>query len=297
MKVSGFTYIRNGFTYGYPFIKSIESILPICDEFVIAVGDSNDGTREAIVQLNSPKIKIIDTVWDDELREGGKIFAQQANIAFDAITGDWGFHIQADEVVHEKDLDTIYQAMKANLENKTVQGFLFHFLNFYGSYDYIGTTRRWHRKEIRIVRNDKNIRSYRDSQGFRIYPTLEDYHKGHKGIKLKAKQLDCSIFHYSYVRNPKHMSKKNKRFHSYWHNDQWVEAHVDESDFMYTEMDLLEPFKGTHPAVMKEVIAGMDWKFDPKQINGRMSAKEKFLYHVEKLTGWRIGEYKNYKKI
>ena len=107
MTISGFSYVRNGFEYGYPFLEAIQSILPICDEFVVAVGDSTDKTREAIEKLNSPKIKIIDTIWDMNLREGGKIFAQQANIALDNTTGDWAFHIQADEVIHEKDLPVI----------------------------------------------------------------------------------------------------------------------------------------------------------------------------------------------
>jgi len=114
MKISGFSYVRNGFEYGYPFIEAIQSVLPVCDEFVIAVGDSTDGTREAIAKLDPQKIKIIDTKWDMQLREGGKVFAQQANIALDNITGDWAFHIQADEVIHENDLQKIIAAIKEN---------------------------------------------------------------------------------------------------------------------------------------------------------------------------------------
>lgn len=299
MKVSGFSYIRNGFTYGYPFLQSIQSILPICDEFIMAVGNSTDGTREAIVNLQSPKIKIIDTVWDENLREGGKIFAQQANIALDGISGDWGFHIQADEVIHEKDLDTLHTAMKTYKDNPEVEGFLLQFLNFFGSYQYIGNTRRWHRKEIRIIRNNSklNVRSFRDSQGFRKYPSMEAYTAGHKGIKLHVKELEVPVYHYSYVRPPQLMQQKAKYFHSFWHDDNWVEANVKAKEFDYYQVDDLKKFAGTHPSLMREIVAAQNWEFDINKIRRSFTPRERFLFLVEKYTGVRIGEYKNYKRI
>ena len=171
MRVSGFTYMRNSFKYGYPVIESIKSILPVCDEFIAVIGKSDDGTREAIEAIGSDKIRIIDTEWDDQLTKGGKVFAQQANIGLRAATGDWAFHIQSDEVFHEDELPEIQQAMLENLDNQQVEGFLFNFLHFIGDYKHIGTTRKWHRREIRIVRNNPNVYSYKDSQGFRAYPS------------------------------------------------------------------------------------------------------------------------------
>lgn len=297
MKISGFSYIRNGFTYDYPFLKSIQSILPICDEFVIAVGNSTDGTREAIEALGSPKIKIIDTVWDDNLREGGRIFAQQANIALDQITGDWGFHIQADEIIHEQDLDKIYSAMQQEEKNAKVEGFLFDFLNFFGSYDYVGYTRRFHRREIRIIRKDLAVRSYRDSQGFRRYPSLQAYQEGHRGIKLRVKAIGAPVYHYSYVRPPQDMMKKTKYFHSFWHPNEWIEQHVPEQTFNYYQIDDLKRFTGSHPALMQDIIANHTHSFDASKIVHNFTPKERFLYMVEKYTSWRIGEYKNYKLL
>jgi glycosyltransferase involved in cell wall biosynthesis len=298
MKISGFSYIRNGFTYGYPFLESIRSILPICDEFVIAVGASSDGTREAIVALNSDKIRIIDTVWDEQLREGGKIFAQQANIALDAITGDWGFHIQADEVVHEDDLETIRKAVLRYDNDPRVEGLLLKFLNFYGSFDYIGVTRKWHRREVRLIRNKPEIRSYRDSQGFRKYPGREAWEQGHPGTSLRVKLLDAHIYHYSYARNPKLMKKKADYFHSFWHDDQWLEKNLEKQpEFDYSEVDGLVPFSGSHPAIMKPCIAQQDWSFTYEPGRAKSTLKLKVLNWIEKKTGWRIGEYRNYRII
>ncbi len=295
MLISGFSYIRNGFTFGYPFLQSIRSILPICDEFIMAVGDSTDGTREAIEKLDSEKIKIIDTIWDENLREGGQIFAQQANVALDNISGDWGFHIQADEIIHEDDLGTIKDTIVSCDKDERVEGLLFKFLNFCGSYDYIGSSRSWHRYEIRIIRNKGAVRSYRDSQGFRKYTSLEAFNAGEKGEKLKVKKVDASVYHYNYVRNPKLMKKKSDYFHRFWHDDNWLEDKIDkEVDFGFEFDGELEKFNGTHPKLMYDIIKQQDWQFIYDKSKIRQSLRERILNSIEKRTGWRIGEYKNY---
>ena len=136
MKVSGFTFVRNGVKFDYPFIEAIQSILPICDELIVAVGNSEDDTRKKIEAINSPKIKIIDTIWDDSLREGGHVLAVETNKALDAISADadWCFYIQADEVFHENDLTKIEEAMLQNLDNKAIEGLVFKHLNFFAIY-------------------------------------------------------------------------------------------------------------------------------------------------------------------
>lgn len=299
MKVSGFSYIRNGFTYQYPFLESIQSILPICDEFVVAVGNSTDGTSEAIAALNDPKIKIIDTIWDEQMRVGGTIFAQQANTALDACTGDWSFHIQADEIVHENDLPTIRAAITDAHADKRVEGLLFDFLNFYGSYNYLNGTRYQHKKEIRIVRNGLNVRSYRDSQGFRKYPPQSTQKPGFNGDKLYVRHIGVPIYHYSYVRSPKEMSQKSRHFSSFYLTDAQLEEHFkghqEEADYYAIERVL--PFTGTHPAVMAEWVKNGNYDFDSSRISGTMTLKKRVAYWLDNLVGRRIGEYRNYKLL
>lgn len=294
MKISGFSYIRNGFEYGYPFLEAIQSILPICSEFVIAIGASSDGTREAIAKLNLKKIKIIDTHWDMNLREGGKVFAQQANIALDNITGDWAFHIQADEVIHEKDLSEIVSAIEQYDREKQVEGFILPFLHFWGTYDYLRTSRRVHKFEVRIFRNNKLVRSYADSQGFRYYTTNKAYEQGEKGEKLKVKKIDAPVYHYNGVR-PNKMQKKKMNAFDFLHNASLGQE--DDDDFDYQHVDRVEKFKGSHPAVMRERIKSQDWEFvfDPKKAVWK--TKDKIIQPIEDLIGFKIGEYKNYKLL
>lgn len=294
-KISGFSYIRNGFDFDYPFIEAIQSILPICDEFIMAVGDSTDETREAIEALASDKIQIVDTIWEESLRTGGQLFAQQANIALDQITGDWGFHIQADEAIHEKDLDQLRREIELAHSDPEVDGLLFPFLNFYGSYDYYGITRRWHRCEVRAVRNQDCVRSYRDSQGFRLYTSRETWEKGEPGRKLRVKKISAPVYHYNYVRNPQSMKKKGDYFHRFWHDDNWLDKNLapEELDAIPT-IDYLKRFEGTHPGVMQDRVGACDWEFFYRPEKIKPSLRDRFLFWVEQKTGWRIGEYRNY---
>ncbi|UEG53154.1 glycosyltransferase family 2 protein [Mucilaginibacter daejeonensis] len=291
MKVAGFTFIRNAVRNDYPVVEAITSILPLCDEFVIALGSSDDGTEELVRGIDSAKIRIIDTVWDESLREGGRVFAQETDKAFAALSPDvdWAFYIQGDEVVHEKYLPVIQQAMHDNLQDKKVEGLLFKYLHFYGSYSYIAHSRRWYRREIRIVRNNQNIHSYRDAQGFRW-----------NDRKINVKLIDAYIYHYGWVKAPKGLESKLRNFNQFYHDDAWLNENLPQTfEFDFKNADRLLPFEGTHPAVMQRRIKAQNWNLnvDQKAIARQMPLRRRILQKIEDWTGWRVSEYRNYKII
>lgn len=290
MKVTGFSIIRNAVKYDYPIVEAIKSILPICDEFVIGIGQSEDDTIQLIESINSPKIKTIHTVWDDSLRTGGLVLSDETNKAFKAISddSDWCFYIQGDEVIHEKYHDTIRAGMQQHLHNKRVDGLLFKYLHFYGSYDYVGSSTRWYPHEIRIIRNDKSIYSYKDAQGFR---------KG-DDQKLNVKLLDAYVYHYGWVKDPRAMQRKQENFHKMWHDDEWLESNVIKAEAFdyFGDIDELAKFKGTHPAVMQERINRINWQFDYDISYNKRSLKTKFKTFAEDVLGISMS-YKNYKLI
>ncbi len=290
MKVAGFTIIRNAIKYDYPVVEAINSILPICDEFIVAVGNSEDETLQLIKSINSPKIKIIETVWDDSLRQGGQVLAIETNKAFDAISKDvdWCFYIQSDECVHEKHLATIKESMLKYKDDKHVEGLLFNYVHFYGTYNYVGNSRRWYRKEIRIIKNDKSIRSYKDAQGFRKTDNS----------KLNVKPISAEIYHYGWVKPPKAQQAKQENFHKMWHDDEWMKKNIAQvEEFDYSQIDSLEEFKDTHPQVFQARLKAANWKFNFDKSQIKLSTKDKFLLFIEKTTGWKVGEYKNYKVV
>lgn len=288
MKVSGFTFIKNAVQFDYPVVEAIRSILPLVDEMIVAVGDSADATRELINAIGSEKIRIIDTVWDPTLREGGAVLADETNKALRAITGnpDWCFYIQGDEVLPEQYHETVRAGMLRWKDNREVDGLLFKYKHFYGSFDYVASSSRWYRNEIRIIRHDPSIYSYRDAQGFRK--------EGDK--KLCVKALDAFIYHYGWVRPPQTMMDKTRNFGNYWGGDRVTEEflQVHSGNFDYSQIDALERFAGTHPQVMLERIQRMNWHFDYDLSYNNLTIKDHFKNTMEKWTGIRPFDYKNY---
>jgi hypothetical protein len=291
MKVSGFTFIRNAVINDYPVVEAITSILPLCDEFIVVHGNSNDGTLDLIKNIKSDKIKIIKSVWDESLREGGEVFASETDKAYQNISKDcdWAFYIQGDEMIHEKYHGTILKEMRSHLEDKEIEGLLLKYIHFYASYDYIAKSRRWYRKEIRILKNLKGIHSYRDAQGFR----LDDR-------KLKVKEIDAYVYHYGWVKPPNGLKNKVRNFNKFYHDDNWIEEnHPATTEFDFGNADELIPFKDSHPLVMHQRIKQTNWKFDkdPSLLRKRMPFRRKLLKWIEDLTGYRLFEYKNYNKV
>jgi hypothetical protein len=289
MKVSGFTFIRNAITYDYPILEAILSIEPICDEIVVAVGNSDDQTRALIASLNSAKIKIIDTVWDDSLRENGAVLAVETNKAFHAISADsdWCFYIQGDEVLEEGSESLILNAMKHHLNDTKVDGFLFNYRHFYGSYDYVGASNSWYKNEIRIIRNNQKIYSHKDAQGFRK----------NTNEKLNVISIPAHIHHYGWVKDPRSMQRKQENFNKLWHDDEWVEQNIEKvAEFAYEKhITQLKKFQGQHPSVMKKRIESINWKFTMDISMEKRTSKDR-LKDVLKFFGFNPN-YKNYIKV
>lgn len=292
MKVSGFSFVRNGEVLGYPFVESLHSLLPLCDEVIVAVGNSDDNTLKSVSSISN-KIRIIETVWDDNKRSDGSILAEQTNIALSHCIGDWCIYLQGDEVFHEDDYDIIHNEMVQAQDNHSIDALLFRWYHFFGSYDYVGVGRQWYRREIRAFKNTGHVFSWRDAQGFRTKDSTGTIKK------LNARQTEARVFHYGWVRHPRIQQKKQHAFQRLYHNDDWIRNNIpDKDEFDYSCYEVA-PYSGTHPSVMQRRI-GDDrvWTqhFDPSKTKKRpilVSITDAF----EKLSGYRIGEYKNFIEV
>ncbi len=290
------------------------SALSLVDEFVVAVGKGypDDETRKEIESIGSPKIRIIDTEWDLDRYPGGTEYAHQTDIAREQCSGDWLFYLQSDEVLHEKYINRIKNACYENSNNKNVEGFLFSFLHFWGDYSHYHRSHAWYPDEIRIIRNDPEIHSWKDAQSFRRIFNFDgsDYTKKENTRKLNVKKLDVAIYHYGWVRPPDLMQDKRKEFAKAYRGTEASEREHknDKLYFDYGPLSKLEIFGDSHPAVMKVWIAKFNWK-DLLQYSGRTDKNrrrykhEKFKYRLitfleqKILGGRRIGGFKNYKII
>lgn len=279
MSISGFTMVRNATKYYFPIKESILSILPIVDEFIVALGDcdSDDKTREEIESINSDKIKIIDRVWSERDFIDGKVFANETTFAMSQCNGDWCFYLQADEVIHEKEHPMILAACADNLINKNIDGFLFNYHHFFGDYEHYLPVHGWYKDEIRIIRNNAEIYSYKDAQSFR--KKVDE--------KLNVLEVNATVYHYGWVRPPHLMQSKKKEQDSIHHGrDKINEEYKSRPDtFNYGAMDKIPVFNSSHPKVMKDFRAKINWinqlNYSKKSVLNRDKMKhEKFKYQL-----------------
>jgi coenzyme F420-reducing hydrogenase delta subunit len=294
MKIAGFTIIRNALFNDYPIVEAIRSILPVVDEMVVLVGKSEDDTLGLIHSINDPKIKIFESEWDLSLRNGGRVLAVETDKAMTHISpdADWAFYIQGDEALHEKYVPVVRESCEKYLTDLSVEGLLFNYLHFYGTYDYVGDSRKWYRREIRIIRHkhqpsDVKISAFRDAQGFR---------KGKK--KLLVKHSGATIYHYGWVKNPSQMKKKMKNVSRFWKEEgDWQQYLKTEDIFDYSDFDSLTHFQESHPAVLSDRIRRQDWHIDFDLSKKKFKIKDWLLYWFEKTTGKRLFEFRNYKLL
>src|SRR5438094_8943770 len=193
--LSGFTIVRNAVTLDYPIIPAVRSLLDVCDEVVVNVGRSDDGTRELVAALGDPRVRILDTVWD--FSRGSTALAVETDRAMAACRGAWGLYVQADEVLDERGAEILKQRVGEWDRDARVEGLLVDYLHFYGDFDTLATDRHWYRREVRCVRLGRDVRSYQDAQGFRVGPEER---------RVRARATAARMFHYGWARPPAALS-------------------------------------------------------------------------------------------
>jgi hypothetical protein len=290
MKITGVTIIKNAVLNDYPVVEAITSVLPVVDEMIVSIDRGEDETDALIKAIDSDKIKIIYSEWDMNLRKGGVVLAVETNKALEHVSHDtdWIFYIQGDEVIHEKYHSAILQAATNYLPNLKIEGLLFNYLHFYGTYNYVGDSRKWYNKEVRIIRNDKNIKAYKDAQGFRK-----------KNKKIKVAPINAYVYHYGWVKSPAQMAAKQKNVSRYWNEEtEGWKNYVNSNDvFNFDNFDSLKKFTGTHPRVMQKRVSEKNWDIEIDISVKKFKLKGRILYWFEKKTGMRPFDFKNYKII
>jgi glycosyltransferase involved in cell wall biosynthesis len=273
--ISGFTFIRNGVELGFPFEASIRSLLPLVDEFVVVVGHSNDDTLARIHAIGSPKIRVIETIWNERMADRGFVYAQQKMIAQFACTGDWAFYLEGDEIVHEAELASIRASVDQHHANPAVEALVFDYFHFYGSPDFVANSPAWYRRECRLIRN--TIRSYApDGQ----YWLITANHK--KGRNPQAALANAHIYHYGWVRSNEAMQKKMDQVSKFWSHGA--------PTIRYSQFDaqVLQPFTGTHPELVKpwlESSAEKSFTIDPNYQLTKREKRHRWLMKLEKAFG------------
>jgi glycosyltransferase involved in cell wall biosynthesis len=295
MKISGFTFIRNGLVLGYPFVPAIRSILPLCDEVIVNVPRSTDGTLDAVRQIDDPKIRILESEWDESQRTAGLAMSHHTNLALRECTGDWCVYIQGDEVLHEDTLPLMRAAMQREVNHPAVQGLLVDYTHFYGSYWTYAYSFGWYQREVRVVRRDSKIQSRGDAQGFR---TVDNE-------KLWVKRSGGKYFHYGHALSPEQAKIKRENFLKLSRDDETVSQEIkNRPEQFYDEDQKVKKFTGTHPAVMRDIVSAANWTYTSRAPLIRFGRAYRRSYFwedvamiVKRLTGLTIGVHRNYREL
>jgi hypothetical protein len=286
--ISGFTIVRNAVRLEYPIIPAIRSILEICDEVVVNVGKSDDGTRDLVAELHDPRVRIIDSVWD--FSRGSGALALETNRAMAACRGAWGVYIQADEVLHEDGAATLREKLREWERDPRVEGLLVDYHHFYGDFTTVATDRRWYRREVRAVRLGRDIRSYQDAQGFRVGPEER---------RVRARATGARMFHYGWARPPQSMHQKLVASREIFLEQGDRIAGAARQQALYWT-PLLRRFAGAHPRAAQAWIAARGTVAGPAIGPRSLRLAHVRLYlsdWIERLTGARLFEYRNYVEV
>lgn len=276
MRISGFTFLRNGEMLNYPFTQSIRSVLPLVDEFVVALGESRDRTEELVRGIGDPKIRVLKTSWNESMRGDGRVkgfvYGQQKSIALFNCTGDWAFYLEGDEVVHEDDLPVIRAAMERHLEDQDVECLIFDYLHFYGNASTIAWSPGWYRTAPRVIRN--TIPCWAPKGLF--FLVLENHKRGRYP---RAAHSGARIFHYGWARGQERLQANKDQIEKFWGKES------KKLDLAEVDPAALRPFAGSHPAVMRDWLpeAGGLFRANPGH---RLTARERKHRRMALLERW-----------
>ncbi len=290
MKVSGFTFLRNGQKLGYPFVPSIRSVLPLVDEFVIALGPCDDDTEKMVREIGDPKIRILHTQWNEKMRGdysvGGFVYGQQKSIALFNCTGDWAFYLEADEVLHENDLPKIRAAMEKHLDDSRVEALAFDYLHFYGNKNTTASSPGWYRSEVRIIRN--TIPAWSSEA---LFFNVVDDHK--KSRYPRAAHTGATVYHYGWVRSEVQMDLKSATVQKYWDDSK-----PKPMDYSHIDAAVLKEFTGAHPKIIQGWLPTAEgiFKTNPNHKLTSREKKHRRMMWLEKTFGFQFDK-KHYQLV
>jgi glycosyltransferase involved in cell wall biosynthesis len=194
MKLSLYTFVRNGLFYDFHVEAMLRHHVPYVDEIIVNEGYSDDGTFEAISNID-PKVQVHRFEWDRSDPNGWhRHFKNQAR---QLCTGDWCILLDCDEFIPEWEFDR----MRGVLERTPHDLVRVRFYHFYGNYKvYLARSRAIIPDTgIRIHRNTPEVEVWGDGANVRI--------RGHEGPIDAAPEI-FDVHHFGNVRHPARLRQK-----------------------------------------------------------------------------------------
>lgn len=279
-KIYGFSFLKDGVRYDYPFKEAFKSLSSIASKVYVALGQNDDGTLEQLQKL--PEIELIHTVWDlTLLGKGGVIFSEQANIALNKIRevhgneeSAWAVYLQSDEILHEDAIEQLKMDIK-KADELGCDAVRLRYFHFWKSHYEVAINKRWYPTEIRVVKLNSKVVNHGDAQGF-------------SGFK-KVFDSDVYIHHYGHVRDEEKRQEKQKFLIKSIRQSEKFQKYFKREQKAFADTKTLKVLL-KHPLVMKERIERMGECFNlketekvyivgnpkdyPPEINSKINAKK-----------------------
>lgn len=246
--VSGLTIIRNGVRLNYPFIEAIRSALPICDEYIVVAGDSDDETLERLAELKDDRVKVIHTEWSPRVTPRKCLLAQQTNIGLGFCRGAWCLYLQGNEVLHERALPRLRNLMETHERDDSIEAMLLERLTFWSDYrHYLAVYPRRFKYTARIIRPNIGTYSIRDGMSFAVFDNFST-----RGRYPRAIDTGADLYRYDYVHSVEQQARK---FADAVHRS-GTSVKADENYFYeYYPRQFIARFTDSHPEVMAQRVA------------------------------------------
>ena len=257
MRVTGILSISNGTGLQYPYVPVVYNLSSLCDDVIVGVDPNFPEDRLTIETLGFTNVKLFDSPWDFDNRNGGTEIALQMDKVIDVAEergSDWVVVMQADEVLHDDDFSTLRFLMK---KHDDVTGFSMERLYFW--------------KDLETVRTDWNERLVRVFRPGTYSFMAENTDKsGMFSAQIKPGRevgLSQFIYHYSRVDAPEIISKRVRNMDGLFHPEGTLipKDELPPYDFVPREYDnycvggfpkevegRFEKFEGTHPKGIRE---------------------------------------------
>jgi Glycosyl transferase family 2 len=194
MRLSIYTYVKNGLYQDYHVLEMLKHHLPLADEIVVNEGYSSDGTYERITAID-PKIRVFRTVWPDP-RDSYSWYLPLKDAPRRECKGEWCLHLDADEFIPEWEFDEI----RAYIASVTEDLIPVRFVNFYGNYKVnVQPSKAVLKHKMILHRNRPDIEFWGDGANVRLRDRELDW---------GASPARFTCHHFGEVRHPARLRNK-----------------------------------------------------------------------------------------
>jgi glycosyltransferase involved in cell wall biosynthesis len=194
MKLSLYTFVRNGLFYDFHVEAMLRHHLPLADEIIVNEGYSDDGTYEAIRNID-PKIQVHRFQWDRSDPNGWH--RQFKNQARQLCTGDWCILLDCDEFIPEWEFDRL----RTFLETTPRHLVPVRFFHFYGNY-------RVYLAKQRAITPDTGIRIHRNRDDVEVWGDGANVRLRDGQTSADVAEETFDVHHFGNVRHPARLRQK-----------------------------------------------------------------------------------------